>query len=914
MASEMSVVSQHALPPEHSGGSACCDTTDISDAMAQDRSVLLHYLETLLEWGDALMRRQSPEAFQQARVIFDTAAMILGPAPCGVEAQPPETVQSVAEFTPLFPPLNPRLLDIYGRVADRRALIHHRLNARRLREGRPFDQPYWGQDACCGCHTLPGSCADGCRCSCHDEDCLPPSPYRFTFLLQKAQELAGLVREFGGQLLSAFEKGDAEYLASLRTGHELELNSLTRTIRQDQWRDADWQRQSLETSKVVAQTNRRYYANLIQNGLNSGELQYEDLIAVSLSSHVAADVIDGVAEAMTLIPDMFVGFPCEETWLPLGSKLAGMFQTIARITHSVGEMASETAGLDLTQASWARRLQEWVHQVEVLDLEIQQIERQILGAERRQDMALHELSNQQRQIENSRAVLDFLRDKFTSHELYLHLQKEAAAMHHQAWELARRAAEQAEQAFNFERGDTARRFIPCEPWDNLHEGLVAGERLLLALRTMEQAYLDLNVREYELTKHFSLRLHFPIQFMQLKTTGACEIELPEWMFDLDHPGQYMRRIRNVTLTIPCVTGPYTGVHARLTLLSSRVRVDPRLARPPHACCAKCDCENDYEACACDPRFVKHFGAREAICTSAGQNDSGLFELNFHDERYLPFEFFGAVGRFRIEMPQDNNFFDFDSLTDVVLNLNYTSREGGDLLRRAANEVAQCHVRRGWSVFDVRHEFPTEWRLFRAGQRNKEGERRLSLSFNRRMFPYIPCQRELRITGLALLFETPESREKACCTGQFACCGDPHHDAKPCRCGGGEHKRHCDAYACGDCESACCCECIRACQVVEVTKRSNEDDCDDDCGEVDLHCAAGAEYPGLYHGVMEIDLGPLGDDCGAEATFEFPPTAPEATRIFVMCRYEAVARDCHEPFVSRGFELAGGPWGEREWRG
>ncbi len=552
--------------------------------------------------------------------------------------------------------------------------------------------------------------------------------------------------------------------------------------------------------------------------------------------------------------------------------------------------------------------------VEVLDLEIQQIERQILGAERRQDMALHELSNQQRQIENSRAVLDFLRDKFTSHELYLHLQKEAAAMHHQAWELARRAAEQAEQAFNFERGDTARRFIPCEPWDNLHEGLVAGERLLLALRTMEQAYLDLNVREYELTKHFSLRLHFPIQFMQLKTTGACEIELPEWMFDLDHPGQYMRRIRNVTLTIPCVTGPYTGVHARLTLLSSRVRVDPRLARPPHACCAKCDCENDYEACACDPRFVKHFGAREAICTSAGQNDSGLFELNFHDERYLPFEFFGAVGRFRIEMPQDNNFFDFDSLTDVVLNLNYTSREGGDLLRRAANEVAQCHVRRGWSVFDVRHEFPTEWRLFRAGQRNKEGERRLSLSFNRRMFPYIPCQRELRITGLALLFETPESREKACCTGQFACCGDPHHDAKPCRCGGGEHKRHCDAYACGDCESACCCECIRACQVVEVTKRSNEDDCDDDCGEVDLHCAAGAAYPGLYHGVMEIDLGPLGEDCGAEATFEFPPTAPEATRIFVMCRYEAVARDCHEPFVSRGFELAGGPWGEREWRG
>ena len=37
-----------------------------------------------------------------------------------------------------------------------------------------------------------------------------------------------------------------------------------------------------------------------------------------------------------------------------------------------------------------------------------------------------------------------------------------------------------------------------------------------------------------------------------------------------------------------------------------------------------------------------YAAREAIATSSGQNDSGLFELNFRDERYLPFEFHGAM--------------------------------------------------------------------------------------------------------------------------------------------------------------------------------------------------------------------------------------------------------------------------------
>ena len=40
---------------------------------------------------------------------------------------------------------------------------------------------------------------------------------------------------------------------------------------------------------------------------------------------------------------------------------------------------------------------------------------------------------------------------------------------------------------------------------------MAGERLSVALRHMEKAYLDENVREYELTKHVSLRLAIPVR-------------------------------------------------------------------------------------------------------------------------------------------------------------------------------------------------------------------------------------------------------------------------------------------------------------------------------------------------------------------------------------------------------------------
>ena len=83
----------------------------------------------------------------------------------------------------------------------------------------------------------------------------------------------------------------------------------------------------------------------------------------------------------------------------------------------------------------------------------------------------------------------------------------------------------------------------------------------------------------------------------------------------------------------------------------------------------------------------------------------MFELSFRDERYLPFESRGA-SRWRIELPHENNFFDIDTVTDVVLHLNYTAREGGDVLRKVAMEVTQPRLLgNGWRLFDIQQEFP-----------------------------------------------------------------------------------------------------------------------------------------------------------------------------------------------------------------
>jgi hypothetical protein len=840
--------------------SACCDATEVSCDQARDRALLLHYLETLVEWSDALRHGgNSPESFQQAYALLDIADRILGRPPRSVRLEPPAAPSKVAAFAPDFAALNPRLLELYEIVADRLELIRTCQSARRLPDRRMNGGArYFGNDPSReGWRGLDGCCADG------EEWCGLRSPYRFSFLIQKAQDYAARVQEFGNAFQAAVEKADAELLASLRAGQEREVLSLGLTSQEDQWRDADWAIEALQKTKAVSQTNLNYYEGLIHAGLIGQETAYQDLTIVSTVTRGVAETIEAASGAQKAVGDFllgtagFGGSPLAYSKLPPGSPLAGAFAAVARILIAVADATATTAGLELTEAGWTRRLQEWNHQVDVLNIEIQQIERQILAAQRRRGKALKDLDTHQRQIENATEVQDFLRDKFTAPELYLYLQKETAALHRRMYELALDAARQAQHAFNLERGHTTRNFLPDCAWDDLRQGLLAGERLGLALRHMEKAYLDENVREHELTKHFSLRLHFPIAFLRLRATGHCEIDIPEWMFDLDYPGHFMRRIRNLTVTIPCVTGPFTGVHCRLTLLASMTRIDPRRSAPAHDCCCPepcCDeCSEDerlareYLPCADDPRIVRQYGAREAIATSGARDDSGMFQLDFNDPRYLPFEYMGAVSRLRIELPPENNYFDVDTLTDLVIRMGYGAWGGGEPLREAAFAAARRHLPgNGWRFFEVRHEFPDAWQQLRDAAREEGRHARLRLRFERQMFPFIPHGREITLEAAAILFGVREEDDRDCREFEDCPCPEPRR---------------------------------RAAHRIEIWH------CDDEHREAEtVLCRASEEWPELYCGVFGAGIELGGKRRPGEIDIRFDDSAREIEPVFLLCRY------------------------------
>jgi len=94
-------------------------------------------------------------------------------------------------------------------------------------------------------------------------------------------------------------------------------------------------------------------------------------------------------------------------------------------------------------------------------------------------------------------------------------------------------------------------------------------------------------------------------------------------------------------------------------------------------------------------------------------------LHFRDERYLPFEGAGAISQWQLELPSANFFrqFDYDTITDVVIQLRYTAVDGGDKLKLYAggsvtdyiDGMATLSQQDGlFAAFDLKHDFSNEW--------------------------------------------------------------------------------------------------------------------------------------------------------------------------------------------------------------
>ncbi|MGH1552103.1 hypothetical protein ACRAWF_07890 [Streptomyces sp. L7] len=150
--------------------------------------------------------------------------------------------------------------------------------------------------------------------------------------------------------------------------------------------------------------------------------------------------------------------------------------------------------------------------------------------------------------------------------------------------------------------------------------------------------------------------------INLRETGSCEFSVPEVLFDMDYPGHYQRRIKTVSLQMPCTVGPHTSLNTTVRLQSHRFRTSPAAKNAA-----------DYAESADEPdeRFSTLNVPITNLAVSFPDSAEGVFELNLGGERYLPCEGAGAISSWRVELPSAFRQFDYDTIADLILRIRYT---------------------------------------------------------------------------------------------------------------------------------------------------------------------------------------------------------------------------------------------------
>ncbi|MBK7219752.1 MAG: insecticidal toxin protein [Candidatus Promineofilum sp.] len=740
-----------------------------------------------------------PQTYDNLRKDLQLFGVVLRDveADIGFDATPPPaedgdnpqlaTVRSLGKALYFCVPRNDKLLSYWDTVADRLFKIHNSLNIQGIfRQLALFEPPI---DPA----MLARAAAAGLDVAAIINGLNQPLPLvRFQLLAQKAGEVVQEVKSLGNSLLSAMEKEDGEALGLLRAKHERAILELVEQVKYGQLQEAIKAREGLLGSLALAVQRYTYYELQLGRSLDDIQKAIPELdelddaaldkmkfkmdepalqpaelivdIASSLeeaggkifSSFEAGEFaslaravglrggaaeLDMAGKFLSLIPDFGAQ---AEPWgigaaITFGGKaLSTSMALVADSDRILADKASHEAGKSSRIAGFDRRQLDWTFQSNLAVGEINQIFKQLRAAQLREAVAALELRNHRRQMQHAVEIEHFLNEegahktgKKTNKSLYTWMKREVRGLYGQVFQFAFDIAKKAERALQHELGDPSLSYLQFGYLAG-KEGLLAGEKLYLDVKRMEMAYLELNRREYELTKHVSLLQVDPLALIELRATGRCTVRLPEELFDMDGPGHYFRRIKSVAVSIPCITGPYAGVNCTLTLLKSSVRTTPVVGDEY----ARADAE--------DTRFNDYFGSLQSIVTSSGQNDSGLFETNLRDERYLPFENSGVISEWQLQLPANPSKgeprqFDYDTISDVILHVRYTAREGGGLLRQRAiahnNDLfTEARAVGAVRLFSVRHEFPGEWARLQAAP--PAGQRRaLALTLRPEHFPF-----------------------------------------------------------------------------------------------------------------------------------------------------------------------------------
>jgi hypothetical protein len=754
---------------------------------AYEKAILMQYIDNLLAWGDSFFAQYTWESITTATMLYIYAYNLLGNRPqnlgkCSTGKptdfatisdryqNPQKYPDGIPQFlinlenevfsnaVPVFVgspinaidayfsiPENENLASYWDRVEDRLFKIRHNLNIQGIEQllalfEASIDPTQLVRAVVAGSDVLSRLTSTG-----------QDSHYRFSFLIERAKNFATTVSQLGSALLSALEKKDTESLMRLRAIQEKNILNLTTLTKEKQIEEMQQMIASLQESQKNAQYRYEHYQKLYDENLNSLEITDLALRGVSAVFQRVAMGIQGLTIVAYLAPNIF---GLADGGMQFGEAVNAGVQ----IADKTAGIFNEAAGMISTIAQYQRRREDWQLQRDTTQYEIEQIQKSILADQVRMAILTRELEIHQQTIQQADEYEDFLKTKFSNEDLYQWMVGRLSMLYFQTYQMALDLAMVTQQVYQNEL-DRSDLFLNFDYWDSRNKGLLAGEALLLALQQMEKAYIDNSERYLEIEKTVSLLHLDPQKFLEFKygingvKQGQLTFKLSEALFDFDFPGHYCRKIKSISLSIPAVVGPYQNLNATFVQNNNMIILKAESEAVKHAL------DPVKNPTPPDGSIRKDWLANQQIALSRGIDDSGLFVLDFRDEKYLPFEGTGAVSEWTLSLPPETNWIDFSNISDIIVKVQYTAKDGGskfaDDVKGLLSSASPPYPYTLAKLFDLKQAFGTQWYKF-INTPPQGGIQQISFPVTDAVL--LPNLKDITLTGVAVCLQTPQDTQ------------------------------------------------------------------------------------------------------------------------------------------------------------
>ncbi|MFV8800308.1 neuraminidase-like domain-containing protein [Yersinia sp. LJYL362] len=646
------------------------DVIAMQDPMQYKLAVFMRTLDVLMTRGDQAYRQLEHDTLVDAKMYYVQASQLLGPRPeipVAHNWSNPSLKDTAAAISAdqtdgnFLPPYNEVLLAYWDKLDIRLYNLRHNLSL----DGQPLHLPLFATPVDPKELQRQHGAGDGISSS------LTPiaaatSLYRFPMLLERAKGAVSSVMQFGNALQNALEKQDNEALTLLLQKQQQQVLKQTLAFQNI---NIDILKSSRKATKVMhgsAEERRDHYKKLITEGVSSDEQKVLASRTTAYLLNIGSIVPISVGAAMDLAPNIF-------GLADGGSRWGAVAQATGHSMQISSYGIEQGANIIDIKANHARRAQEWQLQQTLAEKDVAQLQEQLIGLDLQLSMAEKQRNLAEMEQSHALAIYQMQITRFSGKELYNWMVGRLSGLYFQLFDAAQPLCLMAKSALERDiDASKIQHLFTRSGWNDLYQGLLAGEDLMLNLQKLEniwliederalevdrtvslaKVYRELNTGNFDLATAISAAVN-----TKEDTSGVVSItdgilsakfNISDLALNHDYPAAMQlgrkRRIKQISVTLPALLGPYQDVQAVLSYTGDHTDV----------------------AKGC-----------KAIAISRGMNDSGQFQLDFNDGKYLPFEGIDITdkGGFELRFPNATGTQKelLGRLSDIILHIRYTIR-------------------------------------------------------------------------------------------------------------------------------------------------------------------------------------------------------------------------------------------------